>query len=627
MQLFETALAAAAGTGMLLLVLQATIILLIALGGNALARRNSAATRHFWLALAFVQLLLLPVLNITTPVWQLRLPDDLATAGPPAPAAPTATGEEGSALPATSPMLLTERGPATFDPGFALIAFWLAGFLLLLIRDVQGYFAMRAIERNAIVAQEPRLRTALNEACRRIGMRRPPVLQLSSAIAVPVTWRLRRPVILLPAAASGWSQSRLRAVLLHELAHIRRRDWAVQGIAQLACALYWFLPLAWLALRRLRSLHEQACDAEVVASGERASVYAGHLLEIARFGRSRRLALAAGVAMARTTQLEARIQALLQTAPSLQRPAPGHLLCLGLIALLIAFTLSGFRPPQTTTIPPAVLRQVAAERGPEMLTIIVQTSLPPQHEDFRQHDTEFLLAAARAEDAQVRLQAVHALMRRSGSGISGALLEAARSAGLHSVSGALSGFGDRRIQAALTAALADSQWQIRHLAVEGLRRLGDPVVLPAVEPLLADPDWRVRHLAVWAIADLAGSTATPALCSSLADPVWQVSHLAAWHLGRLNDKRATSALIAALGGADWERQHVAAWALGHLGDRSAVEPLQANLRHPAWQVRKEAALALGRLQATEARGSLAAMRIDPNDRVRAAVQLALEQIN
>ena len=74
-------------------------------------------------------------------------------------------------------------------------------------------------------------------------------------------WGLLAPnVILLPADADSWGEDRLRAVLLHELAHIRRNDWESRLIAQIMCAVYWFNPLVWFAARRMQVEAERACD-------------------------------------------------------------------------------------------------------------------------------------------------------------------------------------------------------------------------------------------------------------------------------------------------------------------------------------------------------------------------------
>jgi Tol biopolymer transport system component len=126
-----------------------------------------------------------------------------------------------------------------------------------------------------------------------------------------MTWGLRHPTILLPTDAASWPEERRRVVLLHELAHIQRADCLTQLLAQTACALYWFNPLTWLAARQLRVERERACDDRVLIAGARASEYAQHLLEIARGARRASCASLAAVAMARPSQLEGRLLAVL----------------------------------------------------------------------------------------------------------------------------------------------------------------------------------------------------------------------------------------------------------------------------------------------------------------------------
>jgi hypothetical protein len=103
-------------------------------------------------------------------------------------------------------------------------------------------------------------------------------------------------------------------VLLHELAHVARRDCLWQLMASLGCAMYWFHPGAWWAAHRMREEREQACDDRVLAAGTRASDYAGHLLAVARAFRPARLTAAAAVGMAARSQLEHRVVAVLDGA-------------------------------------------------------------------------------------------------------------------------------------------------------------------------------------------------------------------------------------------------------------------------------------------------------------------------
>src|SRR5205085_130395 len=103
---------------------------------------------------------------------------------------------------------------------------------------------------------------ALAAAARLAGVTRPVRLLRSSAVPVPATWGVRRPVIALPAAAATWTPERLRLVLVHELVHVRRQDVMVEALLWLAGALYWFHPA-------VRLERERACDEAVLSTGAR----------------------------------------------------------------------------------------------------------------------------------------------------------------------------------------------------------------------------------------------------------------------------------------------------------------------------------------------------------------------
>jgi hypothetical protein len=90
------------------------------------------------------------------------------------------------------------------------------------------------------------------------------------------------PRILLPPTWSDWSRERLEAVLVHELFHLKRRDALSNAAAQIACALAWFNPLAWMARALIRREAELACDGEVLARGIRRTGYASTIVDILR---------------------------------------------------------------------------------------------------------------------------------------------------------------------------------------------------------------------------------------------------------------------------------------------------------------------------------------------------------
>jgi beta-lactamase regulating signal transducer with metallopeptidase domain/biopolymer transport protein ExbD len=132
----------------------------------------------------------------------------------------------------------------------------------------------------------------LEQTCRQAGYARTPVVRVAGKPMSPAVCGLLRPVILLPQSlVNELSTDQLRAVLLHEIAHVRRADvWVncAQGLLQLV---YWWHPLLWLANARIRRLREEAVDdAVILALRGDSGIYAPTLLAVARLALNRSLA-------------------------------------------------------------------------------------------------------------------------------------------------------------------------------------------------------------------------------------------------------------------------------------------------------------------------------------------------
>ena len=140
--------------------------------------------------------------------------------------------------------------------------------------------SLRRVARGATTVTDPAMLELARRLAAQAGVRRPVRLILSATRVVPMTWGLLRPVILLPADAGDWAEGRLTTALLHELAHVRRWDFLTQLAARAACVAYWFNPLAWLALARVRREQEHAADDFAIECGLDRHGYAVHLLAI-----------------------------------------------------------------------------------------------------------------------------------------------------------------------------------------------------------------------------------------------------------------------------------------------------------------------------------------------------------
>ena len=149
-----------------------------------------------------------------------------------------------------------------------------------------------------------------------------------------MTFGVLQPTVFVPACAEQWSEERRRIVLLHELAHVRRGDAATHLLARTALALNWWNPLAWSAWRAFLRERERAADDLVLCAGEAATDYASHLLEIARTMQSAPATAAMAIPMARSSQLEGRLLAILDART--ERTQPGRALGIAAAALAIA---------------------------------------------------------------------------------------------------------------------------------------------------------------------------------------------------------------------------------------------------------------------------------------------------
>ncbi len=327
-------------------------LLVLAAFAATILRRDSAATRHLVWLLAIVAVLVVPLLSALLPQWRV-LPKWVGVSpktvvvhiGPPVIAMPAAGAVERPAEPVAvarssadafqpivePPDLQPARATpeivpeSTFEPGRwiwlnTLPVVWAMGFSVLILRLLAARWVLWNTERQATVLGPSKPSTmethnplvaALEAACLQLAIGRPVTLLIHPDKTIPVVWGIRRCRLLLPAAARQWSDEQLQSVLLHELAHVKRRDTAAQLLTQIACALHWFNPLVWIAAWRLDVERERACDDLVLAHGVRPSAYARHLLDVVTGLSPGRWTQSCGLAMARKSSLEGRLAAVL----------------------------------------------------------------------------------------------------------------------------------------------------------------------------------------------------------------------------------------------------------------------------------------------------------------------------
>jgi TonB family protein len=303
----------------------------------ALRQSSSALRHHVWTA-AILASLALPFFAMLLPAWHSATLGSAATFWSPAHA------NAGSPISHTIPSSIVNvtASPQFFNrlAGVTLLA-WTVGASFFLLRLLVGLARLAWVSAHAKpVFDDDWMHTVLElSKFHKIG--RPVRLLLrNSSTAMPLTWGIFRPLIVLPSSALQWSEDCRCIVLSHELAHISRHDWFLQICAELTRAIYWFHPLVWLAAAQLRQESERASDDAVLRSGIAPSSYASQLLDLARTLENSGRAWSTALAIARPSNLERRFAAMLNPSVNRSRLSFRTSLLIPLLALCLLFPLA-----------------------------------------------------------------------------------------------------------------------------------------------------------------------------------------------------------------------------------------------------------------------------------------------
>ena len=341
------------------LTVKVSAILLLALIAAFCLRKSSAAAKRWVLAVGVVSAVVAPALHVlpnpamlrAAPVGALALdvlrlrPEVLFTEAAdagllrsgvtPQPAGPRPD------RPRPAAVAVATNGVV----GRLAVTIWLVGAVAsggVLLVGFARLRWLRAASIRVTAGRWHRLCTDLAWSC---GLKPGVTLLFGPLPWLAATWGWRRPAVMLPASASGWSAERMRVVLLHELAHARHGDWLLQMSAEALRCLWWFNPLAWIVRARLRRESEHAADDLVLAQGVPATTCAAHLVALAREVREHRRTWLPAPAMARPSHLERRLSAMLSPRTN-RRPMTrlarfGSLGMLVLVSILVAGLQSG----------------------------------------------------------------------------------------------------------------------------------------------------------------------------------------------------------------------------------------------------------------------------------------------
>jgi beta-lactamase regulating signal transducer with metallopeptidase domain len=419
-----------------------TLLLLLVLAAYGVARRRAAALRHAILVAGLLASFLLPAIPSLRRA-EFAVPEPVA--------AKFRTG--------FSPSLGTPgraEGRSPFDPAAWLALGWVGGAAFCLLRIARSLAAARRLLRRG-------------------------------AIAGAATIGVLRPVIVIPERFRGTERE---AALAHESAHVRRRDPLTQLLARLACAVWWFHPLAWVILRLILLEQEKACDDAVLGEGVDGAWYADLLLAAAT-------ERALGASMSSTRQLEKRLLAVCERR---ERGAMARGTA-AMIALTIVTVTTAM-----AAVSVSLFDDPVSERLPEVRVV---NTFAPAPEDAPLYQS-LLQSAERPKTWRGDLVAERARW-------------------------ALSRAEAGRLLDPLRRALDDRDWRVRAYAAWSLAQAGDRGATPRLIALLDDPVWRMRSMAATALQAGGDPRALAAMRRAATDRAWQVRAPAAHYLAALHD--------------------------------------------------------------------------------------------
>ena len=636
---------------MVMLLVKATIILLVALGITLSMQRASAGARHLVWLVTLAALLLVPALTAWAPIPVRLLPAELSSTPAAAPSDPgknstipwDATDADVSApgIAANTEVSAGSVEGTAFSAmsGFSiLLLIW--AVVLVAIAGSLAYAALvvrRIVNRARPLDTEDWL-TPLWEVSDRLALDEPPRLLRSEDAKMPFACGLFTPTIVLPAECDGWSLDRRRAVLLHELAHVRRHDLVGHTMGRLACAVYWFHPLVWTAAKQLRSESERACDDLALACGARATDYAEHLLDIVTSVR-RDSTPSVALAMARRKEFEGRMLAILD--PELRHSSPSRRQSAALIGslALISIVVGAAAPARRAQEPIEATVAAPPVKDADLAQPSAAWVRPDSLEVFS--DSKAVTKSSERVSAKISKEVSDAVSNAVTSAISTGVATA--TASVMTTAGSLkqmltghdtqAGKDDERPILLAKILATEPAANLRRIAAWGLadhahRQVAAEALATA---LRRDSDASVREMAAWALADAnRSSTAVEALAAALrGDANTRVRAISAWALGSVGGRSSTvvEALSAALSDASVDVRRRAAWALGNADLRQAPPGLIALLRDPSSEMRELAAWALYQIEDPASISALdAALRSEPNKNLQIAYIRALAAV-
>lgn len=152
-----------------------------------------------------------------------------------------------------------------FYLGNVLFIIWITGMFMMLISACKSMYNLRKIKQLSLPLQNGKVQKLYDECLTQAGIKKAIPVYSSAISRCPFLAGLFHPAVYLPIhLLSDYNETELKHMILHELVHYLHKDAIVNYMANIACILYWFNPVIWIAVREMRTEREIACDTSVL---------------------------------------------------------------------------------------------------------------------------------------------------------------------------------------------------------------------------------------------------------------------------------------------------------------------------------------------------------------------------
>ena len=478
---------------------------------------------------------------------------------------------------------------------FSLLIVYLTGFAFMFIRFVRGIYKTRQVLLNSQIIDDEKLTNLSKRLIKKSLFCSQVKIFSSTEIKSPVTLGFFRPKILLPEDWINWEDLKIKSVLAHEAAHIRRKDFLVHLLATFNKCVNWFNPLSWIVARRISELAEISSDNSAINFVEDPHKYAEYLLEIAartklNIGKSN----ISGVTMVRDFQIVRRINLILQTDKSLMNDSKylkvfigGVALCTFFVAVILGMDLKSAKTAE-------ILLSDNSE-----LPIVSQSNETDKSSNKNSSKND--LTAVSEKSAEITTNSKSE--QKSLETIS--IDDSAQS-------------------------VQNSQKKQSEILVENNINL--PINNPVIESnstkeVVPKNLENSAEAGKFQFNEIGNESSIEELIWALNNSNPALREKAAAILKQKRDKRAVEPLIQKLTDGNAKVRRQAAETLGVIGDERAVKPLLNSLKDGNYNVRQMSSKALGDLDNNQAVEPLKQMINDNNQSVRQEAENSLRKLN